>query len=141
MSSAEYAGYARVNYPLINDEMAAFKSAGDSGGATSHGAFHLGEGGHAGVTGCGHRECAVGYAAAYCPVDWFSGEEAIDEARCEAVAAADAVEDVDLDLGHVDDLILIERDGTPCVPAGGAGCTECAGDEFEIRVGGGHFAK
>ena len=115
--------------------------AGDTGAAALHGAFHFGKGSHAGVTGCGHGECAVSYATAYCPIDRLAGEQPVDEARGEAVATADAVKDVDFDLGHVDDLILKQRDRTPRVPAGGGGGAEGAGNEFEIRVGCGKFAQ
>ena len=109
--------------------------------AALHGAFDFSECGHAGVAGGGHGQRAVGHAAADGPVDGFAGEQAVDEAGGKAVATANAVEDVDVALGDVDDLVLIERDGTPGVAAGGVRGAEGAGDELEIWIGGGHFAQ
>jgi hypothetical protein len=82
-------------------------------------AFNFSQRGHAGVAGCGHGQSAVGYAALDGPFDAFAGEQAVDEAGGEAVAAANAVEDVDLALGDVNDLVLIERDCAPGIAAGG----------------------
>ena len=81
------------------------------------------------------------YAAADGPLDGLAGEESIDEAGGEAVAATDSVEDIDFDLGHVHDLTLIKRNGSPVVAACGARCAKSACDEFEIWIRGGHFAE
>ena len=81
------------------------------------------------------------YAAADGPLDGLAGKESIDEAGGEAVAAADAIEDIDFDLGHVHDLTLIKRNGSPVVAACGARCAKSACDEFEIWICGGHFAE
>ena len=100
-------------------------SARDAGAAAFHGAFHFGERCHAGVAGGGHGERAVSHAAANCPFERLAGKHSVDETGGETVAATDAVEDVDLLLRHVDNLVLIERDGAPGVAAGGA--ARCAG--------------
>src|SRR5664279_1383276 len=56
----------------------------------------LGQAGHGGVTGVRGQQCAVGPAQADCLLEGCSGQEAVEEARREAVATADAVEDVEL---------------------------------------------
>ena len=117
------------------------KSAGDTCGAAFHSAFDFGECGCAGVAGGCHGESAVGYSAADSPIDWLAGEESINEAGGKAVAAANAVEYVDFDLRHVNDLILVESDGSPRIAARCLCCAESAGNEFEIWVSGGHVAK
>src|SRR5580658_4965524 len=93
-------------------------SARDPRRAAFHDAFDLGERGHAGVAGGGHGESAVRHAALDGPVNAFAGKQAVDEAGGEAVAATDAVVDVDFALGNVDDLIFVDRDGAPGIAAG-----------------------
>ena len=83
----------------------------------------------------------MGYSAADGPVDGLAGEQSVDQAGGEAVAAADTVEDVDFDLRYVNDLVLIESDGSPVIAACGAGGAKGAGDQFEVRIGGGYFSK
>ena len=114
---------------------------GNSRGAAFDEAFDFSQRGGAGIAGGGHGECAVSNAAADGPVDGFGGEQAVDEAGGEAVAAADAVVDVDVALGDVDDLIFIESDGAPGIAAGCGGGAEGAGDELEVGVGSGDFAE
>jgi len=104
-------------------------------------AFDFGEGCGAGVAGGGHGEGAVGYAAAEGPFDGLAGEQAVKQAGGEAVSAADAVVDVDFALGDVDDLVLVEGDGSPGVAAGGGGGAQGAGDELEVGIEGGYLAK
>jgi hypothetical protein len=74
----------------------------------------------------------VGHAAADGPVDGLAGEQAVDEAGGKAVAAADAVVDVDFALRDVDDFVFIERDRAPGVAAGGVSGAQGAGDELEV---------
>jgi hypothetical protein len=104
-------------------------------------AFYFCECGHAGVAGGGHGECAVGYAASDGPFDGLASEQAVDEARGEAVAAANAIVDIDVVLGNVNDLVFIECNGAPGVAAGGWRGAQGAGDEFEIGIGIGKLVK
>src|SRR5690348_11994747 len=83
--------------------------ASDACRAALHQALDLGQGRHAGVSGSGHRQRAVCHTAFQGPLDPFTGEQSVDQARGKAVAAADAVENVDLALGHVHDLVFIQR--------------------------------
>jgi predicted hydrolase (HD superfamily) len=76
----------------------------------------------------------VGHAAADGPVDGLAGEQAVDEAGGKAVAAADAVEDVDVALRDVDDLVLVKRNRAPGVAAGGVRGAQRAGDELQVGI-------
>src|ERR1700686_3512071 len=106
-----------------------------------HGPFDFSQCGHAGVAGCGHGQCAVGDAALDSPIDGLSGEKAVNQAGGEAVAAADAIENVDVALRHVHNLVLVKRDGAPRIAACGLRGAQCAGDEFQVRIGCGYFAQ
>ena len=83
----------------------------------------------------------MGYAAADSPVDRLAGNDSVDEAGGEAVAATDTVEDVDFDLRNIDDLVLVEGNGAPGIAAGGACGAQGAGDEFQIWIRSGDFAE
>src|ERR1039458_326039 len=83
----------------------------------------------------------MGYSAADRPVNGFAGKKTVDETGGKAVASADAVKDVDIPLGHVDELVPAKRDCAPGVAAGRLRGTQGAGDELEVRVTGSHFAE
>src|SRR5579863_5756747 len=106
-----------------------------------HGAFHFRESGHAGVARRGHRQRPVRHAALHGPLDGLAGKESINEPGSEAVAAAHAIENIDLALRDMHDLVLVERDGSPRIAAGGLRGAQCAGDELQIRISRGHFAQ
>ncbi len=108
----------------------------DAGSGSFHDALDFVEGGHGGVAGGGHGEGSVGAAAVDGPVGAFIGEEAVDEAGGEGVAAAYAVED--FEVGHgagFVELALVEADGAPVVDAGRFGVAEGGGYGLEVGVG------
>ncbi len=77
---------------------------------------------HRRVAGSGHGESAVGGAALHGPLRVLPGEEAVDEAGGEGIAAADAIEDFQVFavLGLIE-LAIVVADGAPIVQRGGFG--------------------
>ena len=71
----------------------------------------------------------------------FAGQEPVDQAGGKAVAAAHSIENVDVALRHVHDLVLVERDGAPCIAAGCLRGAQRAGDELQVRIGRRDFAQ
>src|ERR1039458_5689232 len=118
-----------------------FASPGDARRAAFDEAFDFGQCSHAGVAGGGHGQRAVSHAAADGPVDGLAGEQPVDQPGGKAVAAAPAVQYVDLPLRDVDDLILVERDCAPGVAAGRVRGAQRAGDELQVGVCGGDLAE
>src|SRR3954470_9879924 len=109
--------------------------------AALHRALHFGQRRHAGVPRRGHSQRAVRHAALHGPIHGLARKESVDETRRKTVAAADPIENINLALRHVDDLILVERDGTPRIAAGRLRGAKRAGDELQVGIGGGHFAQ
>ena len=69
-------------------------------------------------------------------VDPFISKNAVDEARRKAVAAADAIVNLNVALGNVDDLVLIKSDGSPRVACGCVRRSQRTGDKFEVWING-----
>src|SRR5258708_25149815 len=83
----------------------------------------------------------MGHAALDGVLNGLAGEKSVNEAGGKTVPAADAIVDFDFALRNVDDLALVERNRAPGVAGGGVRGAQGAGDELEIRVGGGYFAE
>ncbi len=114
--------------------------------AAAHESLDFGKRGHGCVAGGCHGESAVGDAAVERPGDALVLQQAVDEAGGEGVAAADAVEDVQIVevkafVGGADGV----GKGAPCVAVGGVGTADGGGDHMEVgEVGGdslGHGAE
>src|SRR6266436_6321505 len=67
-------------------------SAGDSRAYSFHYLYYFLERDHGGVAGGGHGQGAVGCAAFYGPLRILAGQETVDQAGGEGIAAAYAVE-------------------------------------------------
>ena len=113
------------------------RSAVHAGAAASDQLFDLGETRHGGVAGGGHGERAVGSAVFDRERGIALFQEAVDKAGGEAVAAADAVEDLEaVALLRLVELAVAPDDRAPVVDRGGADGAEGGGGGLEVRVDG-----
>lgn len=95
----------------------------------------FGEGGHAGVAGSGHSEGAVGCSEVDGLLRISRTEETMDEAGDEAVASADAVEDVEAGvIAAAVEFTLVPGEGAPIIDAGGVDAAEGGGDGLQVGV-------
>ena len=105
-------------------------------GVSAFGEFlDFGEGGHAGVSGGGHGEGAVGGTV----VDGFLGvifhEEPVDESGDEAVARADAVEDVEAGVvAAAMEAAFVPAEGAPVIDVGSVHAAQGGGDGVQIGI-------
>src|SRR5204862_1223019 len=112
-----------------------------AGGPALHHALDFGECGHARVARCRHGERAVGGAAFDGPLRAFLREKAVDQAGGEGVAAADAIED--LEIGARRRFVegtVVPRNRAPIVDRRGVCDAECGRDDLQLRIGLAHFA-
>ena len=80
------------------------------------------------------------YTATYRPVDGLTGENPIDQPGSKGVTAPDAVQNIDLALWNVHNLILIKRDGSPCIAARGVRGAQ-VWQSFQFAISGGYIAQ
>src|SRR5215471_1726441 len=100
---------------------------------------HLLDRRHGGVAGEGGEQGAVRPAELDRLFRRFAGEKAVEEAPRKAVAAADAVEYVEIaDRGHVR-LAVDPRHGAPAVPIGAVHLAERGGHRLHVGVLGDHL--
>src|SRR5262249_51380276 len=86
-----------------------------------HHFLHLGDRGHRRVAGSGHRQRAVSGAALHRPLRSAIGQEAVDQTGGERVAAADAIEDLQIGAGSgLVELAVAPGDRAPVVARGRA---------------------
>src|SRR6266540_293613 len=109
--------------------MARICSTTDTGGPTFHHPLDFGERGHARVARRRHRQRAVRGAALDGPLRAAIREEAVDQPRGKRVAAADAVEDLEIGArcGFVE-IAVAPGDRAPVVARGGVGDAQRRGD-------------
>jgi hypothetical protein len=114
--------------------MLSILSARDASRAAAHDGFDFRECGHTRVSGGGHGQGPMRQAALDSPFGVLAGKKSVDQAGSEGVAAADAIEDFERALRNMDDLTVVESDGTPVVLCCGVRRSEGGRDELEIGV-------
>lgn len=112
--------------------MARTKVSAESGRAALGEGPDLGQAGHGGVTGVRGQQCAVGPAQADCLLEGCSGQEAVEEARRETVATADAVEDVELHHRGLVERAVGPDHRTPAVAGRGVDLAQGGGHELHV---------
>ena len=101
-----------------------------------HRAHHLGERRHGGVAGRRHRQRAVRDAALERPLRILAGEQPVDEPGRERIAAADAIEDLDVPLRDLVERPLVPADGAPAVDRRRARRAQRGRDGLDVGVRG-----
>src|ERR1039458_6234701 len=95
------------------------------------------EGCHSGVAGEGGEQGPVSPAEFDGFLRGFAGEQTVEETGGEAIAAADAIENVEISDGRGVGLAANPGDGAPTVAVGGVDLTEGGGDDLDFRMLGG----
>src|SRR5438128_11015944 len=97
------------------------RSTTDARRSPLHHLLHFGQRGHAGITWRRHRQRAMRRSAFDGPLRSAIREKTIDESGGKRIAAADAVENLQIDSGGgLEKLAVAPRDRAPIVASGGA---------------------
>src|ERR1035438_1873448 len=92
------------------------------------------EGGHGGVAGEGGEQRPVSPAELDGFLRGFAGQQTVEETGGEAIAAADAIENVELGDGRGVGLAADPGDGAPTVAVGGVDFAKGSGDDLDLRM-------
>ena len=118
-------------YPLAVTSSRLFL-ARDAGSDSFHNLRNFLEGGHGSVSRSGHGERSVRGAALDSPLWIVSGEESVNEAGSEGVAASYTIEDFEiLAVSGLVELAVAIADGTPLILRGGFCFAQRGGDDLE----------
>src|SRR5437763_110830 len=120
--------------PMARMRSTTFNSTTDTRGAPFHHALHFRQRGRPRVAGRGHGQRAVCGAALDGPCRSASGEQSVDQAGGEGVAAAHAVENLEIGArGGLMKLAVAPDYGTPVVARGGVRDAQRGGHDVHVR--------